>query len=103
MTAAAARDQADHTRMRVGGLAKYLQRPPTAHGVALGALKEETAMINLVFSPPVWESYHRTVLQAPAVLLDGHLERSYEAVNLLVHHAQIFTGPIGPSHRRRGR
>ncbi|MGW1290806.1 helix-hairpin-helix domain-containing protein, partial [Streptomyces sp. NPDC002586] len=85
LTAAAARDLADQTRVRVGGLAKYLQRPPTANGVAFGALEDETGMINLVFSPPVWERCRRTVLEAPAVILDGHVERAYDAVNVIVH------------------
>ncbi|WP_033329540.1 hypothetical protein [Streptomyces yerevanensis] len=52
LPAAAVRALADQTRVRLGGLAKYLQRPPTANGVAFGALEDETGMINLVFSPP---------------------------------------------------
>ncbi|MGP4051504.1 helix-hairpin-helix domain-containing protein [Streptomyces sp. 2A115] len=52
LPAAAVRGMADQTRVRVGGLAKYLQRPPTARGVAFGAIEDETGMVNLVFAPP---------------------------------------------------
>jgi error-prone DNA polymerase len=92
---------ADQTRVRLGGLAKYLQRPPTAHGVAFGALEDETGMINLIFSPPVWERCQRTLLEAPAVLLDGHVERAHGAINLIVHQAEGLTLPAPASRRRR--
>jgi error-prone DNA polymerase len=88
-----ARRLADHARIVVGGLAKYIQRPPTAKGVVFGALEDETGMINLVFSPPVWERSRQAVLEAPAVLLAGHLERDRGSVNLIVHRARALDGP----------
>ncbi|MER6121460.1 error-prone DNA polymerase [Streptomyces sp. NPDC001795] len=91
---------ADQTRVRIGGLAKYLQRPPTANGMAFGALEDETGMVNLVFSPPVWERTGRTVREAPAVVLDGHVERAHDAVNVIVHSAEGLTMPT-PTARRR--
>jgi error-prone DNA polymerase len=101
LTAAAVRDMADQTRVRLGGFAKYLQRPPTANGVAFGALEDETGMVNLVFSPPVWERCRRTLLEAPAVLLDGHVEREHGAFNVIVHRAETLALPT--SARPRGR
>jgi error-prone DNA polymerase len=103
LTAAAVRGMADQTRVRLGGLAKYLQRPPTANGVAFGALEDETGMVNLVFSPPVWERCRRTLFEAPAVLLDGHVERAYDAVNVLVHQVETVDVPAPAAHRRFGR
>ncbi|MCX4481764.1 error-prone DNA polymerase [Streptomyces cellulosae] len=99
-TAAAVRGLADQTRVRLGGLAKYLQRPPTARGVAFGALEDETGMVNLVFSPPVWERCRRTLLDAPAVLLEGHVERSHGAFNVIVHRSEALAMPV-PAVRRR--
>ncbi|MFD9069800.1 helix-hairpin-helix domain-containing protein [Streptomyces lasiicapitis] len=87
-----ARDLADQTRVQVGGLAKYIQRPPTAKGVAFGALEDATGMINLVFSPPVWDRTREVVLGAPAILLDGHIERDRGSVNMIVHRARTLTG-----------
>ncbi|MEV6512949.1 error-prone DNA polymerase [Streptomyces sp. NPDC051642] len=103
LTAAVVRGLADQTRVRLGGLAKYLQRPPTANGVAFGALEDETGMVNLVLSPPVWERCHRTLLEAPAVLLDGHVERSYGAVNVIVHQAEAMAVSTASRPRPRRR
>ncbi|WNI27272.1 hypothetical protein [Streptomyces sp. ITFR-16] len=64
---------ADQDRVWLGGLAKYLQRPPTARGMTFGVPEDETSMTNLVFSPPVCE--RRTLTDAAAVVLDGHVER----------------------------
>jgi error-prone DNA polymerase len=100
LPAAAVRTLADRTRIRVGGLAKYLQRPPTARGVAFGAIEDETGMVNLVFAPPVWDHYGRILLEAPAVLIDGHVERSHGAINVIVHQAETITMPA-PTARRR--
>ncbi|WP_331727709.1 error-prone DNA polymerase [Streptomyces sp. NBC_01176] len=103
LPAAAARVMADQTRVRIGGLAKYLQRPPTANGVAFGALEDETGMINLVFSPPVWEHHRHLLIEAPAVLLDGHVERSHGAVNVIVHRVEAVAVPASTRRRRAGR
>ncbi|MER5227235.1 OB-fold nucleic acid binding domain-containing protein [Streptomyces flaveus] len=102
LPAAAVRTLADQTRVRVGGLAKYLQRPPTARGVAFGALEDETGMINLVFSPPVWEHHRRLLIEALAVLLEGHVERSHGAFNVIVHRLEPLR-VSAPTRRRTGR
>jgi error-prone DNA polymerase len=60
--------------------------------VAFGALEDETGMINLIFSPPVWERTREVILGAPAVLLDGHIERDRGSVNLIVHSAHALAG-----------
>jgi error-prone DNA polymerase len=57
-------------------------------------------MVNLIFSPPVWERCRHTLLEAPAVLLDGHVERAHNAVNILVHHAEPLAVPA-PTARPR--
>ncbi|WP_240797995.1 hypothetical protein [Streptomyces sp. F001] len=57
-------------------------------------------MVNLIFSPPVWGRCRRTLLEARAVLLDGHVERAHDAVNVLVHQAEALAVPA-PAVRRR--
>ncbi|MFF4205709.1 error-prone DNA polymerase [Streptomyces sp. NPDC001668] len=99
--AAAVRDMADQERVRLGGLAKYLQRPPTARGVAFGVLEDETGMANLVFSPPVWERSRRTLIDATAVVLEGHVERAYDVVNVVVHDVRPLVVPAPAARRRR--
>ncbi|WP_331726349.1 error-prone DNA polymerase [Streptomyces sp. NBC_00470] len=100
--ASAIQELADQTRVRIGGLAKYIQRPPTANGVAFGVVEDETAMANLVFSPPVWDAHHTVLLEAAAVVLDGHVERAHGAVNVIVHRAQAIPAPMR-LRRRSGR
>lgn len=94
---------ADQSRVRLGGLVKYLQRPPTANGVAFGVIEDESAMANLVFSPPVWEGIHQVLLEAQAVVLDGHVERAHGAVNVIVHRVQAVPAAMPVGRRRRGR
>ncbi|SFF93021.1 error-prone DNA polymerase, DnaE-like [Actinacidiphila alni] len=89
--AAAVRDWPAQRRIRVGGTVKYLQRPPTANGMAFAVIEDETAMANLVITPPVWDQIHRILLDAPAVLLDGHIEREDDVTNLIVHTARPVT------------
>lgn len=60
-------------------------------------------MVNLVFAPAVWDHYGRTLIEAPAVLLDGHVERSHGATNLIVHKAEAMTMPAPTARRHFGR
>lgn len=101
VTTASVRGMADQERVRLGGLAKYLQRPPTARGVAFGVLEDEAGMANLVISPPVWERCRRILIDAPAILLDGHVERAYDVVNVVVHDVQSLAVPAPAARRRR--
>ncbi|MFY0512915.1 hypothetical protein ACOMD4_21335 [Streptomyces anulatus] len=103
LTAAAARTLADRAPVRIGGLPKYLQRPPTAHGVAFGAIEDETGMVNLVFAPHVWDRCHRTLLDAPAVLITGRVERSDGTVNVAVDRVEAITVATPVPRRHVGR
>ncbi|MFH8687181.1 error-prone DNA polymerase [Streptomyces anulatus] len=102
-TAAAARTLADRAPVRIGGLPKYLQRPPTAHGVAFGAIEDETGMVNLVFAPHVWDRCHRTLLDAPAVIITGRVERSDGTVNVAVDRVEAITVATPVPRRHVGR
>ncbi|MER6190160.1 hypothetical protein [Streptomyces cyaneofuscatus] len=99
LTTAAARTLPDGALVHVSGLPKYLQRPPTAPGVAFGAIEDETVMINLVFAPHIWDSDHRTLRDAPAVLLTGRTERSAGPINLAVRRTDA-PSIATPAHRR---
>ncbi|MFJ8252500.1 error-prone DNA polymerase [Streptomyces sp. NPDC094466] len=103
LTAAAARTLADRAPVRIGGLPKYLQRPPTAHGVAFGAIEDETGMVNLVFAPHVWDRCHRTLLDAPAVIVTGRVERSDGTVNVAVDWVEAVTVAAPVPRRHVGR
>ncbi|MEV8098097.1 error-prone DNA polymerase [Kitasatospora sp. NPDC085879] len=71
------------TPVVVGGLVTHRQRPPTAGGVLFISLEDETGLINVICSRPVWESRRRTALDRAGLLVRGHVERHHGATNLV--------------------
>ena len=71
------------TPVVVGGLVTHRQRPPTAGGVLFISLEDETGLINVICSRPVWESQRRTALDRAGLLIHGHVERDHGATNLV--------------------
>ena len=67
----------------VAGLVTHRQRPPTARGVVFLSLEDETGMVNVICPPQVWERHQRMATVAPALLVQGRVERSGGAVNLV--------------------
>ena len=67
----------------VAGLVTHRQRPPTARGVVFLSLEDETGIVNVICPPQVWERHQRMAAVAPALLVQGHLERAGGAVNLI--------------------
>ena len=67
----------------VAGLVTHRQRPPTARGVVFLSLEDETGMVNVICPPQVWERHQRMAAVAPALLVQGRVERSGGAVNLV--------------------
>lgn len=70
-------------RVIIGGLVTHRQRPPTAGGVVFINLEDETGMVNVICPPAVFLRSRRTVLEASALLVEGRLERSDGATNLV--------------------
>ena len=70
-------------RVAVAGLVTHRQRPPTARGVVFLSLEDETGMVNVICPPQVWERHQRMATAAPALLVQGLLERTGGAVNLV--------------------
>jgi error-prone DNA polymerase len=77
LTAAAARSQArDGAEVTVAGLVTHRQQPPTARGVVFLSLEDETGMVNVICPPQVWERHRQMATAAPALLVQGRLERA---------------------------
>jgi len=76
-------DTAAGSDVAVAGLVTHRQRPPTARGVVFISLEDETGMLNVICPPHVWARYRRTATTAPALLIDGRIERTGGAVNLV--------------------
>ena len=67
----------------VAGLVTHRQRPPTARGVVFLSLEDETGMVNVICPPQVWERHQPMATVAPALLVQGRVERAGGAVNLV--------------------
>jgi error-prone DNA polymerase len=67
----------------VAGLVTHRQQPGTARGVVFLSLEDETGMANVICPPPVWERHRRLAIDASALLVQGRVERTEEAVSLL--------------------
>ena len=84
LTAAAVKSVARAgAHVAVAGLVTHRQRPPTARGVVFLSLEDETGMVNVICPPQVWERHQRMATVAPALLVQGRVERSGGAVNLV--------------------
>jgi len=76
LTAASVKTAADGARAAVGGLVTHRQQPPTARGVVFLSLEDETGMVNVICPPQVWERHRRIAVVAPALLVEGRIERA---------------------------
>ena len=76
LTATLVKTAADGARAAVGGLVTHRQQPPTARGVVFLSLEDETGMVNVICPPQVWERHRRIAVVAPALLVEGRIERA---------------------------
>ncbi len=83
LTIAEATAAPDDSTVAVAGLVIHRQRPPTARGVVFLGLEDETAMLNVICPPHVWDRHRRIATTAPALLIHGRIEQASGAVNLL--------------------
>jgi error-prone DNA polymerase len=84
LTAEAVRSVArDSAYVAVAGLVTHRQRPATARGVVFLSLEDETGMVNVICPPQVWERHQRMATVAPALLVQGRVERAGGTVNLV--------------------
>ena len=75
-TAADLANLPDRRLVRIAGIVTHRQRPPTAGGVCFLSLEDETGLVNVVCSPPVWEAQKKVILAHGALRITGSLERS---------------------------
>ena len=74
---------ADRRRVHVAGAVTHRQRPGTAGGVTFLNLEDETGMLNVVCNETVWQKHRKLVGSVNALLIEGRLERSEGATNLI--------------------
>lgn len=82
------RDLRPGGRVSVSGLVLVRQRPGTAKGVIFATLEDETSIANIIIWPKVFERYHRKVLGARFLGVEGRLQREGEVIHIIA--ARIY-------------
>ena len=75
-------------RTRIAGLITARQRPGTAKGVIFLTLEDETATVNAIVWPHVFEAFRRPVLGSRLLGITGEVQRADKVVHVIVHEAE---------------
>jgi error-prone DNA polymerase len=73
----------NHLVCKVGGMVITRQRPGTAKGFVFLTLEDETGLVNVIVNPAVYERNRRLVRLAPALIIEGTLQREQGCVDVL--------------------
>ncbi len=73
----------DTRRIRVAGLVTHRQRPGTAGGITFLNLEDETGMLNVICSEPMWRRFRRVGRNVNAMVIRGRVEYSEGVTNLV--------------------
>jgi error-prone DNA polymerase len=76
--------QPHRANIQFAGLVVARQRPSTANGVCFMLLEDESAQVNLVVAPQVYERFRAVVRSEPLLLVRGRYEHSDRNRNILV-------------------
>jgi error-prone DNA polymerase len=88
ITAAEAKDERRSPFGRfasVAGIVLFRQRPGTAKGVMFMTIEDETARLDLIVRPDVYERFRDAAVYAKLVIARGRIERRDSVVHLLAH------------------
>ncbi len=77
LTAQQLTQHANKSRVRVAGMVLCRQKPLTAKGILFVMLEDETGTINLVVRPELCRRSPRLLTEAPFLLVEGTLDRSF--------------------------
>lgn len=73
----------DRSSLSVAGLVLVRQRPGSAEGVVFMTLEDETAAINVIIWPDMFECFRRVVLSGQMLGVVGRLQKEGEVVHLV--------------------
>jgi error-prone DNA polymerase len=75
-------------QVTVAGVVTHRQRPATASGTTFVNLEDETGLVNVVVSKGCWEHHRRVLLEVPALVVRGRLERLDNAISVVAHRVE---------------
>jgi error-prone DNA polymerase len=84
--------------VKVAGVVTHRQRPATAGGVIFLNLEDETGLVNVICGQEVWKRYRAAARGAPALVVDGRLEKAEGVVNVVAGRVQRLS--LAPSPLR---
>lgn len=89
---------ADGSRVRIAGVVTHRQRPGTAGGVVFLGMEDETGLMNVLCSPPLWEKFRKVATQSRALLVRGIVQNATGAVTVvadkLVPLQEVLDAPV---------
>jgi error-prone DNA polymerase len=88
------------SRILVAGVVTHRQRPATAAGTIFLNLEDETGVLNVICSKGCWTRYRRVALGAPALVVQGRLERNAEAVSIVAERIERLELPLAVGRSR---
>ncbi|MBS1041086.1 error-prone DNA polymerase [Gluconobacter cerinus] len=84
-------DAKDGRRLTAAGLVLVRQRPGSADGVVFLTLEDETAALNVIVWPDMFEKYRRVVLSSQMLGVKGRLQKEGEVVHLVAREIIDFS------------
>ncbi|GBR71486.1 error-prone DNA polymerase [Gluconobacter kanchanaburiensis] len=84
-------DAKDGHRVTAAGLVLVRQRPGSAEGVVFLTLEDETAALNVIVWPDMFEKYRRVVLSSRMLGVKGRLQKEGEVVHLVAREIIDFS------------
>ena len=82
-------------RARVAGVVIVRQRPGTAKGFVFITLEDETGFANAIVTPPTFERYRRTIVEANALVIEGVVQNQSGVVSLKADGFEALDGRPG--------
>jgi error-prone DNA polymerase len=90
----------DGARVRVAGSVIVRQRPGTAKGFVFLSLEDETGIVNVIVTPPIFARHRLALVSEPYLLVDGIAQRQDGVISVRAIRAQGLPalGHHVPSH-----
>lgn len=82
----------DGKRLTVAGLVLVRQRPGSAEGVVFMTLEDETANMNVIIWPDLFDANRRVVLDGQMLAVKGMLQKEGEVVHLVAKEITDLSG-----------
>lgn len=98
VTAIGLKSEEDGSRVRIAGVVTHRQRPGTAGGVVFLGMEDETGLMNVLCSPPLWEKFRRVATTSRALWVRGIVQNATGAVTVvadkLVPLNEVLDAPV---------